>query len=207
MYLKNIILIFKKKQMPSLEKELLVRTFENINKNFTDFENFIETGTYYGDTSLMVSKFFNKVYTIEINQDLYKRSKISLSKSENVEVIEGDSLDVFKILLPTLKNNCVFWLDGHNSGPGTGVGKIDFPVVNECELIDELLICDEILIIIDDVRLFGMNHQYSIDDSLQNLTIDNILNVFKLKKIKKYWTDKSSLSDNDRLLIHLTAIL
>lgn len=193
--------------MPSLEKELLVRTFENINKNFTDFENFIETGTYYGDTSLMVSNFFNKIYTIEINQDLYKKSKISLSKLENVEVIEGDSLDVFKILLPTLKNNCVFWLDGHNSGPGTGVGKIDFPVVNECELIDELLICDEILIIIDDVRLFGMNHQYSIDDSLQNLTIDNILNVFKLKNIKKYWTDKSSLSDNDRLLIHLTTIL
>lgn len=187
--------------MPALESNVLVEAVKKANTD-KGYPIFIETGTLLGDTSAMVSPMVKKVYTIEIDDSLYNRAVVRFQNT-NVEVIKGDSLDVLPDLLKKNKDNIIFWLDGHNSGPGTGVGKYDFPLIQECTIIDNLLESKEALIIADDIRMFGTGHDFEIDDSLKTITVESVLNVFKRLKIVNHWFADSIMASNDRLIIHV----
>ena len=100
------------------------------------------------------------------------------------------------------KNDIPFFFF-QNSGPGTAVGEIDFPALQECEIIDNQFKGDSGLVLIDDVRLFGVGHSPQIDDSLLTITIDKIINSFKNKKVVNYWILPSCLDPNDRLVIYI----
>ena len=52
------------------DTELLEITLE-LSKKFK-LTTFLETGTYHGETAKIVSKYFNKVITIESNQDFHQ---------------------------------------------------------------------------------------------------------------------------------------
>ena len=188
--------------MPALEKQLIFDSLDKINKTTDDFKVFIETGTFLGETSELVSSIFDTVYTIEIFEDLYNGAKNKFLDT-NVHVLHGDTIDILPKLLDQVTSNIIFWLDGHNSGPGTGVGIIDFPLLQECEIIDKNFSGNECLLLIDDVRLFGVGHENGIDDSLITLTVDKVIDTFKHKSVINYWLAPSCLSDNDRLIIHL----
>jgi hypothetical protein len=188
--------------MPALEKQLIFDSLNKINKTTDDFKVFIETGTYLGETSQLASDIFNTVYTIEIYEELYNNAQNNFLNT-NVHPILGDSTNILPDLLPKINENIVFWLDGHNSGPGTGVGEVDFPVLQECEIIDKNFKGDLGLILIDDVRLFGVGHRNEIDNSLTTLTIEKILNTFKEKTIIDHWLEPSNLNENDRLIIFI----
>lgn len=186
--------------MPALEEALLFQVLDEFSKSLDDFNTFVETGTFMGDTAHMASRLFKKVYTIEIYEPLYLEACKRFSNT-NVEVIFGDSIETIPSILNDTLDDAVFWLDGHNSGPGTGVGRVDFPLINECILIDNLYHAKEALILVDDVRLFGNGHSSQIDDSLLTLTIDKVLQTFTKRKIVKHCLYPSSLATNDRLAI------
>lgn len=189
--------------MPSLEQNLIYKSFKDFSKNLKDFEVFIETGTFMGDTSKTASDIFKKVYTIEVHESLYKQA-IRRFENTNVLPIFGDSIIQLPILLQELNNsNIFFWLDGHNSGPGTGIGQIDFPLLSECIAIDNYFNGKECLILIDDVRLFGKGHTNEIDDSLKTITVNQVLNIFKKRTINSYRYYDSEICLNDRLMLHI----
>jgi hypothetical protein len=187
--------------MPALEPSILIDAVQRANTP-KGYPVFIETGTLLGDTSRLVSPMVKKVYTIEIDEQLYTRAA-GLFEGTNVEVIKGDSIDVLPTILNKINDNVIFWLDGHNSGPGTGVGKIDFPLLEECQVIDNNLQSKRALIIADDIRMFGEGHDHEIDDSLKTITIDAVLKSFKRLKIVDHWFADSVMAKNDRLFIHV----
>lgn len=188
--------------MPNLQKENIINWLSEIDRLPDNFPVFIETGTFLGETTQMASSIFKKVYTIEVDTNLYNNAMFHLPNF-GIEVINGDSLNIFPTLIPTISDNIIFWLDGHYSGYGTGYGKYDFPALQECELIDKHLQSKEAFIMIDDVRLFGEGHAEQIDDSLVTITIDKILSSFSNRKVIRYCLKPSELAEVDRLLIHI----
>src|SRR2546430_2701925 len=52
----------------------------------------IETGTYLGNTADRCARKFEKVYTIELDQDLARQATEFLRRRPNVQVIQGDGL-------------------------------------------------------------------------------------------------------------------
>ena len=161
--------------MPLLtEQELL--DFASQTKDICNIDKldvFIESGTYLGETISTASKVFKTCYTIEIHEPTFNyRIKPNLvPKFSNVSFILGESYRVFETLLPTIQEPCLFWLDGHYSGPGTGQGTVDAPINEELEVIIRTYkypCC----IAIDDVRLFGKK----LGEDWRNVTEESILN-------------------------------
>ena len=124
----------------------------------------VETGTYKGDTSALISVDSKKVYTIEPADQLFKDAKQRFSTTSNVEVIHGTSEEVFPKLLPTLHGDINFWLDGHYSTGVTFQGSKDCPLLEElAEIERNLNNFSQIVILVDDVR-YCVNpsvHQFS----------------------------------------------
>ena len=149
--------------MPSIDKNFIEQVVSKVEKNLSEFNTFVETGTYRGDTSAMAMHLFEKVYTIEVDSNLYYNA-IRRFNGSNVEVLNGDSIDVLGQLLPNINSRIIFWLDGHNSGPGTGVGKIDFPILEELKQIDNNLVESGAIIMIHYIRLLGTRHPLDIED-------------------------------------------
>jgi hypothetical protein len=118
----------------------------------------IETGTYHGDTTQALSMAASKVYSIEPEPFLFERAQKRFDGYENVEIIKGLSEVVLPILLPTLKGDLCFWLDGHFSGGVTYRGPRETPILEELACIRENLAqMQRAVIMVDDVRCFNPN--------------------------------------------------
>jgi hypothetical protein len=112
--------------------------------------NFVETGTYKGNTSIWASAYFEKVYTIEISPEFSEAASKRPDAGPNIKFITGDSKNEMPKLMKELIGPTLFWLDGHwcmNAG-----GK-----EHECPLLDELSAIiqkQDSIILIDDARCF-----------------------------------------------------
>jgi hypothetical protein len=122
----------------------------------------VETGTYIGTTTAFLSKNYSFVYSIEPEKVLYEQAQIQFFEM-NVELFNDTSEVVFPSLLPKLKGNINFWLDGHYSAGITFKGDKDCPVEDELVAIKENLSnFENITILIDDVRCFLLtNNEHS----------------------------------------------
>lgn len=111
---------------------------------------FVETGTYYGETSKWASSHFEEVHTIELSDFLYQEVKCELLAKGNIIPYLDDSRNVLPQILENKKNNILFWLDGHYSA-GVTAGKNDpCPLLRELEII--LCRDNEDIVLIDDAR-------------------------------------------------------
>ena len=173
------------------------------NNNVT---NFIETGTYKGNTAIWAAKFFKNVYTIEIFEEFSKAAAARKDATPNIDFIVGDSKTELPKLASRLSGKSMFWLDGHwCSGAG---GKDE-----ECPLIDELIAISKLqdsIILIDDARCFlgplppphEADHWPRIDEIFSKIAVlfpnhrttvidDVIVSVPKqdLPALDKYWQE------------------
>lgn len=115
----------------------------------------IETGTNNGDTPLTLKDNFWRVYTIELYRPLFDESRRRLAPYENITCLLGDSTKVLPELLGKIQESALIWLDGHCSGPGTGRGDLDTPVVQELEaLFEDVDRGIHHVILVDDARIF-----------------------------------------------------
>jgi hypothetical protein len=115
----------------------------------------IETGTYLGQMARRCAPHFQHVVTIELDATLASNAKRSLRDCSNVEVIEGDAVDVLPSVLERPEvDNLLIYLDGHYSGSGTARGATPEPACEELEIISKFL-WKLRAIIIDDFRSFG----------------------------------------------------
>ncbi|KKN72165.1 hypothetical protein LCGC14_0413770 [marine sediment metagenome] len=131
----------------SISKELL--------EEFSSYSPvFIETGTLNGENvKRAMSAGFNKAYSIELSEIMFKMARRNLQNVQNVTLINGDSGAELVKLLKNINKKCVFWLDAHYSGGDTAGHRQVPPLLKELNAIAQHHIKNH-LILIDDVRIF-----------------------------------------------------
>jgi hypothetical protein len=97
-----------------------------------DLRDFVETGTFHGETALWASAHFERVVTIENSPELYASTKPKLGQKPNISFIQGNSKTTLPAVVSKLARPSVFWLDSHWCG-GLTHGKKD-----ECPLLEEI---------------------------------------------------------------------
>jgi len=185
--------------MPCLDKSFL----NLLQDDYTKYKYFIETGTYRGKTIFSLEPLFDKLYTIEFSEKYYNDTKNKYGGNK-INFILGDSSIIFEHLLSSITEKCIFFLDGHWSGADTGHSKKDCPLEEEITHINNLFSNDAI-IIIDDVRLFGLDKSSGkMKEDWSNISKELLLNILQPRINKVYHLDSACAKD-DRLIIHINA--
>jgi hypothetical protein len=146
----------------------------------------VESGTYLGETTKLLSKNSKKVYSVEPQKVLFNYSTHRLRKNSNIVIINGVSEEIFPDLLSKLDGDISFWLDGHFSGDITFEGKTETPIMAELLAIEQNFShFGNVSIFIDDVRNFsrvgGEANSYPTLDYLANFCQKNRL-VWHIEK-------------------------
>jgi hypothetical protein len=116
----------------------------------------VETGTYLGSTTRLLSKHASIVYSIEPEPTLFANAKRYFDNFNNVEILNGTSEDIFPTLLPKITGNVNFWLDGHYSAGITFKGPKDTPIIDELKSISaHLSHFKKLTVLVDDIRCFN----------------------------------------------------
>ena len=79
----------------------------------------IETGTCKGYGTQELAGFFERVYTIELSEQLFAVARDRLKTLGNVQCLQGSSSARLAELLPSLDGPIFFFLDAHWSGDKT----------------------------------------------------------------------------------------
>ena len=100
---------------------------------------------------------FEKIYSIEIGEELANAARQRFTVNQNVEIVTGDSAEVLPSILRKLDKPALFWLDAHCSEGDTARGTDYSPITTELKIILSSPVKHTILI--DDARLFdGVNY-------------------------------------------------
>jgi hypothetical protein len=113
-------------------------------------KNFVETGTYLGDTTASLAPMFSGCFTIEMAPALHTRACERLGKFGNVRCILGDSALMLPSVARQLKEPSLFWLDAHASG-GETANSGKGPLIMELEAIYRDKAAGHV-VLIDDAR-------------------------------------------------------
>jgi len=136
-----------------------------------DTKVFIETGTAGGGTVLELEKYFDKLYTIELDPTLFHQGRAKVEKHSKITCLYGDSGIIMHKILDSLVVPATFWLDAHYSGEGTAKGMLDTPIINELRSIFSHKIKNH-LIVIDDAREFNGTKDYPTIEELKKMIAD-----------------------------------
>ena len=135
---------------PPFIKRLVLKRFSTPNSVW------VETGTFEGDTTAFLSRFAQRVYSIEPEPSLFKRALERFQGTDNVSVINGLSENILPSLLPQLSGDVCFWLDGHFSGGITHQGPADTPLLGELAAISaNIRRFSRLAILVDDMRCYS----------------------------------------------------
>lgn len=140
------------------EQNLLRHAKEN------NIKIFVETGTRKGTTIKEIGNEFDKIYTIELIPEAYKKAKKALSGYKHVTLIQGDSGEKIIDVLKELNQPALFWLDAHD-------GRNSTPIMTELKNILEISEFPHVLII-DDCRYFGTEEAYPTVDEVKSFVLN-----------------------------------
>jgi hypothetical protein len=126
---------------------------------------FVETGTCLGDMVEAVKRDFERVYSIEVDEELFQRARHRFRKDRHVVVMQGNSARLLKHVVKQIDRSTLFWLDAHYSGGVTAKGKTDTPILEELECLFDAADLRHV-IIIDDARCFGNDRGYPTIEKL-----------------------------------------
>jgi hypothetical protein len=114
--------------------------------------NFIETGTHIGNTTKLASIFFNRVLSVEMDDELFSSAQERFQYTTNVTLWHGTSSKALPEMLKQIGDEvCVFWLDSH---PMTPIEGTKAPILDELNIIKSLSACKNHIILIDDYPYF-----------------------------------------------------
>jgi hypothetical protein len=148
--------------VPHIAKQMVVKKYAAKN----GIRVFIETGTYLGEMVYAVKNTFDKIYSIELSNDLFESAWKKFIRYKHITIINGDSAEVLPVILMHAKEPCLFWLDGHYSGGNTAKGKKETPIMEELKQICDHPVKNHV-ILVDDARLFTGQNDYPTIDSLR----------------------------------------
>ena len=138
-------------------------------KNMYGLNILVETGTFLGDNVDFFKDSFDKVYSIELSEELANKAIKRFKGQKNVQILQGDSGEILNDLILNFKEPALFWLDGHYSSEfflngeyiKTARGDKNTPIEKELNIL--LNAPQQHIILIDDARLFsGLNDYPSI---------------------------------------------
>jgi len=168
----SIILNFKRVFQKTYEKIIIppYHVKRQILNSFTlkyKTNIFIETGTFLGETVEAFKNNFEKIYSIELSEELALKAKKRFEKDKHVNILHGNSGVVLNEILMNITEPCLFWLDGHYSSEffigteyiQTAKGDKETPILKELEAILNHHIKNHV-ILIDDARCFNGKRDY-----------------------------------------------
>jgi hypothetical protein len=118
----------------------------------------VETGTFRGDMVEAMRPHFDRVVSIELGDEMYRRAAERFAGFQTVQILHGDSGVVLHQVLETLDEPALFWLDGHYSEGDTARGDVDTPILDELDHILRHHVPGHV-VLVDDARLFdGTGH-------------------------------------------------
>lgn len=153
---------------PHLVKQSVVKEYA---KRFS-LETLVETGTYLGFMVRSTKDTFKRIYSIELEEYLYRRAAKKFSRYDHITILQGDSGEVLARLLATLGEPCLFWLDAHHSSGATfktGKGEVLTPILSELGHIFSHAKAKDHVILIDDAREFTGENDYPTISRLREL--------------------------------------
>ena len=160
---------------PHIIKEKIVKEYA---EKFS-IKTLVETGTYYGDMIWATVDTFNQIYSIEIDEKLYKEAKEKFAKFNHISILLGDSGKVIPKIIEQLNEKILFWLDGHTSPGFLPPSQIDLcPIKEELSNIFNHKIKDHVILIDDAHDFLGSNDYPTIKE------IENIVSSKKYLDIK-----------------------
>lgn len=137
---------------------MVVTTFAVMNK----LDTLVETGTFLGDMVEAQRDFFNKIYSIELSEELAAKAQRRFRQYAHIEIIQGDSSERLQEVISRLNGPALFWLDGHYSGGVTALGSKECPALEEVQAIKASPYAHTV--IIDDARSFQQDSYPAIDE-------------------------------------------
>ncbi len=146
---------------PHVYKQNLIRLF----KEKSGYTTLIETGTYCGAMIDAQKNNFEKIISIELNNDLFNIVKKRFQKYKNVVLYQGDSGKILHKIF--LDKPTIFFLDSHYSGGITAKGDKECPIYEEINAIFKTSYLNHILVI-DDARCFTGKGDYPSIEELIN---------------------------------------
>ena len=147
---------------------------------------FVETGTGTGGGVLHAAQRapFERLYTIELHEEVAKTARVALSVEPRIILLEGNSEDCLRKLLSELPADqpVLFWLDAHFPGADFGYASYDserdeakrLPLERELQVIQELRPDGRDVILVDDLRIYedGPYKSGNIPETAQTLVPD-----------------------------------
>src|SRR3954463_9288549 len=121
-------------------------------KTRLELQDFLETGTYRGDTAAWAAKHFPHVVTIELSPEFHGQAVERFRAQLNVRALNGNSAAVLRNVVPALTGSALFWLDAHWSGLDTAGRDAECPLLEEIGIINAARPTHTVLV--DDARLF-----------------------------------------------------
>ena len=140
---------------PPLVKQALVKEYR---RRF-GLRVFVETGTFTGDMINAVVGRFDRIFSIELDDQWYAKAVARFAARRTVTLLQGDSGTRLCEVLAALHEPALFWLDAHYSGPATARGSLDSPIVQELEAIAGHPVRGHV-VLIDDMREFNGSGGY-----------------------------------------------
>ncbi len=119
---------------------------------------FVETGTFRGEMIDAQREHFQKLFSIELNEELFYAARAKFTRDPQVQLIQGDSGVKLREVAVSLNEPALFWLDAHYSRGKTSGGDADAPIIKELSCLTTRQFTDVILV--DDARLFGLKSDY-----------------------------------------------
>ena len=118
-----------------------------------DNATWVETGTYKGSTTQILSERFPMVHTIEPSRKCLQIARQNLKAFQNIIFYNGTSEECLESICKSLTGDICFWLDGHYSAGITFKGDKYTPIVYELETISKYKSkLNNLVILIDDIR-------------------------------------------------------
>ena len=147
--------------VPHAIKQITIETYQKKYKT----EILIETGTYRGDMVFAQRNNFRQIISIELSNDLFLNAKNRFKGFDHIRILQGDSGNVLKEVVPFIDKPALFWLDGHYSGGITALGEKACPIYEE---LSAVLINEKMnhVLLVDDARLFNGTGDYPTIEAL-----------------------------------------
>ena len=115
-------------------------------------------------------KRFKTIVSVELSKELCMKAQVRLGGFSNVSILQGDSSRILPVVLHSLAEPTLFWLDGHYSAGITALGEQETPVSAEVEAVLAHPVRGHV-ILIDDARNFDGTHDYPTLSSLRDCVL------------------------------------
>jgi hypothetical protein len=118
--------------------------------------NFVETGTFHGETTRHIAPLVSKVYSMEIDAAAARVARQNCAAFPNVRIIEEPSEIALSTVLREMSGVTLFWLDAHYQ-LGMTRGKQRCPLFNELDAIFAATHIEPVIMIDDARKFLGVN--------------------------------------------------